>query len=102
MYGSISNAFFKQVDFYYRNIYINDNTGIVFDDWSEKRGIKFSHFTSNVNLKPGKDGKFLQLLIRMEKSKYTRIFRTYLNLASVLASVGGIMKLSMLFMFILA
>lgn len=30
---------FKEVLFNYRNIYIEDNTGIIFDSISEKRGI---------------------------------------------------------------
>lgn len=42
------------------------------------------------------------LLFRLEKNKYTRYYRTYLNLAEVLANVGGIMKVTTLCFFVIA
>lgn len=41
------------------------------------------------------------LLFRLEKNKYTRYYRTYLNLAEVLAQVGGIMKVASMCFFVI-
>lgn len=47
------------------------------------------------------DKTFLEFNIRFEKVKETKIYREYLNLAEVLANVGGVLKvLTMVFFMI--
>lgn len=50
---------------------------------------------------PLSSGDFLRFSLRLEKIKETKIYRTYLNLAVVIANIGGILKvISMVFLFI--
>lgn len=53
----------------------------------------------NVNSEPLKDGQFLEIHMRMEKLKENFTYREYVNMASVIAQVGGILKVSMMIFF---
>lgn len=39
VYGVSSGDIFKQVDYLYRIVEINDNSGIVFDSFNKRKGI---------------------------------------------------------------
>ncbi|KRX05816.1 hypothetical protein PPERSA_02348 [Pseudocohnilembus persalinus] len=99
-YGLVQGNQHKDVLFYFENVFLEDNTGIIFDEISQQQGLAFaslkeSQQSSNIN------GTFMDFGIRMQKVKQTKVYRNYTNLADVIANVGGILKISMVvFMFL--
>lgn len=87
---------FYHIDINYENVFLHDNTGIIFDNMKTRQGFSYASEKVFVKNKPLKTGEFLQFNLRHEKVKETHIYRTYLNLAQVAANIGGILKILMI------
>lgn len=88
---------FKKIDIHFQNIYLEDNTGILFDHISNKQGLGFSYDKEFTKNQPKSSGEFCNFNIRLEKVKEKKIYRNYLNLAQVIANIGGVLKILTLF-----
>ncbi|KAL4427195.1 hypothetical protein ABPG74_013399 [Tetrahymena malaccensis] len=90
MYWSTNPVYPKDAYLYYRNIYVETDNGIVFEDISSQRRPSLSSTEEQIIF--GETDYFFQMQLRFEKAKESIYHRKYKKLDSILAEIGGIAK----------
>ncbi|EWS72547.1 transmembrane protein, putative (macronuclear) [Tetrahymena thermophila SB210] len=90
MYWSTNPIYSKDAYLYYRNVYVETDNGIVFEDISTQRKPSLSYTEEQIIF--GETEYFFQMKLRFEKAKESKYHRNYKKLDSILAEIGGIAK----------
>ncbi|EAR83220.2 ATPase, histidine kinase-, DNA gyrase B, putative (macronuclear) [Tetrahymena thermophila SB210] len=88
-----SNKLVKELTMYWRNVYIESDMGIINEDIQILRDVTFSYSTEQLTY--GQNNKFVHMIVRFEKAKQSRYFRSYMKIQDVLAQISGVMSLFM-------
>ncbi len=98
-YTSISNKYFKEIHLYFKEVEISTNQGILFDRKKSKKFTQFADVRDMISFKKNPE-KFAEISIKTyRKSDY--YLRSYVNLETVVADIGGFVKfISMIFYFL--
>ncbi|KAL4466679.1 hypothetical protein ABPG72_016796 [Tetrahymena utriculariae] len=88
-----SNKVVKELTMYWRNVYIESDMGIFNEDIQILRDVIFSYSTEQLTY--GQSNKFVNMVVRLEKAKQSRYFRSYMKIQDVLAQISGVMSMFM-------
>ncbi|KAL4427059.1 hypothetical protein ABPG74_021166 [Tetrahymena malaccensis] len=88
-----SNKLVKELTMYWRNVYIESDMGIINEDIQVLRDVIFSYSTEQLTY--GQSSQFIHMVVRFEKAKQSRYFRSYMKIQDVLAQISGVMSLFM-------
>ncbi|EGR30575.1 hypothetical protein IMG5_129090, partial [Ichthyophthirius multifiliis] len=95
MFWPISNKIGKEITIYMRNYYIESDIGVISSDVIVQQNALFQYQTEQTLFKGKLEGEFVRFVIRFEKGKQSRYYRSYKKIQDVLANVSGVTDLLM-------
>jgi hypothetical protein len=91
-YTTISNNYFKEIDFFFKNVDYMTDKGTILEDYETKKYLQLDRHNEIYDFRPIIGNQvFLQCVLRLSNMKniYTR---KYVKLQDVTAQVGGLVK----------
>ena len=98
-YTTISNKYFKDIHLYFKEIEIATNEGIFFDRKKSKKFTQFADVKDMISFKNNSEN-FAEISIKSYK-KTDYYLRSYINLETVVADIGGFVKFINMFFYFL-
>ncbi len=96
-FTTISDKYYKELTFYYKNINYTTDDGYIFENDSANRYLRYDYKNEFFDFRDTDEGEFFKCLMRLSTIEDV-YHRSYMKLQEVIAEVGGLIQF--IFMFI--